>query len=312
MRCETRGRSTVALVFAFLFTCVAGATAQTPMPEAPGARLLVYQGDYGRLGKLASVARGMAQFDVIVLSHASERGPSRENTGGCVDTPFKPLPDLIRLVRRINPAIQVFGYISATADAPTGSECGLKPGARYVEQPWECPEGVCRNAISWVDDWLDLDEEIDGIFVDLAAPGFISAATRDNIFSYISSNDLRIMANTTTPSAANIAFAGGSRYLAVGDFLMIEGFFFAKGNSNVEQTLEAVRELWSLRGKGVLLAALATEAWATHPGRTISCRSERAQGAVEFFFDIYAPGDVFEYTSADLGVSSRTLPRPCL
>jgi hypothetical protein len=119
------------------------------------------------------------------------------------------------------------------------------------------------------------------------------------------------MANTTIPSAGNVAFAGSSRYLAEGDFLMIEGFFFTEGNSNADQTLEAVRKLWPLREKGALLAALATEAWATHPMRGLSCGSERAQEAADFFSDVYAPGDVFEYGSADLGVSSRALPHPC-
>ncbi|MGE0260740.1 MAG: hypothetical protein AB7H71_01330 [Alphaproteobacteria bacterium] len=273
--------------------------------------MLVYQGDYGSLGNLASVARGMARFDIIVLSHASDRGPTRKNTGNCVDTRFEPLSDLIRLVRRFNPEVQVFGYISATADAPIGSGCGLVPGTRYSERPWECPQDVCRNSMSWVDDWLDLDEEVDGIFVDLAAPTFISAGTRDNIFSYIRSQGLRIMANTTTPSAANVAFAGSSRYIGEGDFLMIEGFFFTGGNANLAQTLEAASRLRPLRGKGVLLAALATEAWATEPGPGLSCRLARAQEAADFFADLYEPGDVFEYTSADLGVSSRALPRPC-
>jgi hypothetical protein len=254
----------------------------------------------------------MAQFDIIVLSHASQRGPSRKDTGGCVDTRFEPLTDLIRLVRRINPEVQVFGYIAATADAPIDSGCGLRSGARYYERPWQCPAGVCRNAMSWVDDWLDLDDEIDGIFVDLVAPTFVSATTRDNIFSYIRSRGLLIMANTTIPSAANIAFAGSSRYFGGGDFLMIEGFFFTEGRLNVSGTLEAVEQLLQFRGKGILLAALATEAWAKHSGRTASCRSERAQEVVDFFSDFYEPGDVFQYATADLGVSSRALPRPCL
>ena len=191
--------------------------------------MLVYQGDYGSLGGLASVASRMARFDVIVLSHASDRGPGRANTGGCLDTRFAPLPDLIRLVRRINPEVLVFGYISATADAPIGSGCGLGPGARYGERPWQCPERVCRNSMSWVDDWLDLDAEVDGIFVDLVAASFISAETRDSIFSYIRSSGLQIMANTTIPSASNVAFAASSRYLAEGDFLMIEGILPDRG-----------------------------------------------------------------------------------
>jgi len=116
-----RRRSALASVAALLLlACSAEASAQSPPPEAPGARLLVYQGDYGSLGRLPSVASRMAQFDVVVLSHASDRGPGRANTGGCLDTRFAPLPGLIRLIRRINPEVQVFGYISATADAPIG------------------------------------------------------------------------------------------------------------------------------------------------------------------------------------------------
>ncbi len=291
---------------------LAAASAQSLPPEAPGARLLVYQGDYGSLGGLAAVASRMARFDVVVLSHASDRGPGRANTGGCLDTRFAPLPDLIRLVRRINPEVQVFGYISATADAPIGSGCGLGPGARYAERPWQCPERVCRNSMSWVDDWLDLDAEVDGIFVDLVAAGFISAETRDNIFSYIRSSGLQIMANTTIPSAANIAFAASSPYLAEGDFLMIEGFFLTEGRRNADPTLAAVSQILPFRGRGLLLAALATEAWATQPGRTVLCRSARAREAVNFFSAVYQPGDVFQYATADLGLSSRILPRPCL
>ena len=254
----------------------------------------------------------MAQFDIVVLSHASDRGPGRANTGGCLDTRFAPLPDLIRLVRRINPEIQIFGYISATADAPIGSGCGLRPGARYSERPWQCPERVCRNSMSWVNDWLGLDAEIDGIFVDLVAAAFISAETRDNIFGYIRSSGLQIMANTTTPSAANIAFAASSPIWPRDDFLMIEGFFLTEGRRNADPTLAAVSQILPFRGRGILLAALATEAWATQPGRTVSCRSARAREAVDFFSEFYEPGDVFQYATADLGLSSRILPRPCL
>jgi len=307
-----RGLAVALAAALLLLACPAQASAQASPPEAPGARLLVYQGDYGSLGDLRSVARRMAQFDVVVLSHASDRGPGRANTGGCLDTRFAPLPDLIRLVRRINPEIQIFGYVSATADAPIDSGCGLRPGARYSERPWQCPERVCRNSMSWVNDWLGLDAEIDGIFVDLVAAAFISAETRDNIFGYIRSSGLQIMANTTTPSAANIAFAAGSPYLAEDDFLMIEGFFLTEGRRNADPTLAAVSQILPFRGRGILLAALATEAGATQPGRTVLCRSARAREAVDFFSEFYELGDVFQYATSDLGLSSRILPRPCL
>ena len=288
-----------------------GGIRQFPPPEAPGARLLVYQGDYGSLGDLRSVARRMAQFDVVVLSHASDRGPGRANTGGCLDTRFAPLPDLIRLVRRINPEIQIFGYVPATADAPIDSGCGLRPGARYSERPWQCPERVCRNSMSWVNDWLGLDAEIDGIFVDLVARPYLGRDQGQHLRLYPveRSSD---HGKHHDPSAANIAFAAGSPYLAEDDFLMIEGFFLTEGRRNADPTLAAVSQILPFRGRGILLAALATEAGATQPGQTVLCRSARAREAVDFFSEFYEPGDVFQYATADLGLSSRILPRPCL
>jgi hypothetical protein len=73
-----------------------------------------------------------------------------------------------------------------------------------------------------------------------------------------------------------------------------------------------VSQILPFRGRGLLLAALATEAWATQPKRTVLCRSTRAREAVNFFSAVYQPGDVFQYATADLGLSSRILPRPCL
>ena len=62
-----RRRSALALVAALLLAWLAEASAQSLPPQAPGARLLVYQGNYGSLGRLASVASRMARFDVVVL-----------------------------------------------------------------------------------------------------------------------------------------------------------------------------------------------------------------------------------------------------
>lgn len=259
---------------------------------ANAGSLAIYQGRYEHLGDRERVAQSLARFNVIVLSHIKEHDISTWiNPAACNDYEYKDMPWVIARIRELSPTTAIFGYVSAASDHPS---CG-----NDVPTPIDCPNGICLNVITWVNEWAEHD--VDGIFYDYAGPSQITAATRDNVFSYAKSQGLRIMANAVfNPQAVN--FQGWSTYFGKDDYVLIEGFSYAKGAYSYNMTAESLYwfNLWKF--KGIHLAALATES-----DRPVNCNWSNNQHATQWFNDHATEYSVYQYSGHDLGIKTKEL-----
>jgi hypothetical protein len=183
-----------------------------------------------QFGGLEGAARNIARYDIAVMTHAFTLSPSdptdptcppagttvdwvQQNGGSCVDAAFvddngtRMLPALLARVRQLNPAIEIFGYVAGTADVvATAKPCqalGTAPSCADPGAPSSCPAGTCVNFIKWVNEWAALEQKhpgvvIDGIFIDLVHPTQLTAATRDNLYSWVKARQMKVMANALT------------------------------------------------------------------------------------------------------------------
>jgi hypothetical protein len=283
-----------------------------------GTQLAIYQGKIESLGSLDQVARHLARFDVVVLSHVATmcdgtRCPRnwKGRAGNCLDVAYQEdgvtasMGTLIQRIRSYNEEVQIYGYVSATADSP---QCYSE--GKFVVK--DCA-GTCINFIQWVDEWRRLENEspaarVDGIFIDLVAPAYITAATRDNIISYVKLRRKKVMLNITSPSPENLRFAANSPYLpsGAGDYIFFEGFHSSKGSDASAGTRHAVNAYLRLN-KRLRLAALSTlPSYAPPASPLVTCGRAtrlRAEQAYAEFLRAWRPGNVFQLANADLGTS---------
>lgn len=94
-------------------------------------------------------------------------------------------------------------------------------GTGTVQDYWDEPSAGLQNfkyrcAVM-------LRDNIDGVFIDLVASQWLSAALRDEVFRIAKAFGLRIMANMTSPSAAGVDFILDSKYFGRGDYIYLEG-----------------------------------------------------------------------------------------
>lgn len=265
--------------------------------------LVVYQGPIEALGtSVESIASKFKGASVVVLSHVAYINDNLPNPTMCEDVRYPEISKLVGLIKSETGA-KVFGYVPSTADAPYSSDCG-----NNLKGPWTPPNGICSNFIQWVDFWL-MGTMVDGIMIDLVGPEWITPSTRDDVFSYVKSFGVSIMANCPEVGL-NVQFACESSYFGKGDYVLVEGFCYANGQYRLPDGIDCQLVLKPYRAKGINLAALTTEAWATEQGQEISYSWPNYQYALEVFKDYYHPGDVMQYTTADLGTVSETFQFP--
>jgi len=276
-----------------------------------GDKLVVFQGDYKSLGSTVDeVAKKLATFDVIVLSHVSTKNTSN----GCIDTAYPQMKELIYKVRRVNKKkpMRIFGYTSSTADAP-GSGCGADVMSSYGN--WGCAGGICNQFMTWVDEWLAIEDKeneiwLDGIMIDLVNPVIISSIVRDNVFSYVRGKGKHIMTNITVPNKESVEFTANSAYfgtLGKGDYVLMEQFIYGLGKytSDSEAGTTAALDTWNQlkQNKPFSVAALATEAW----GAIASCSAPNHSYAYKKYLGYFNNGNAFSYTGGDLGIASKVI-----
>jgi hypothetical protein len=241
-----------------------GAVSVVPLASS----LFIYQGDYAQLAATPEeIARLAARHSYAVFTHGFTVSPALGSwkRGQCIDTAYASLPTVIRRVRELNPAARLFGYVSATADAPTTcSGEALENAGGYA-----CAQ--CDDFMRWVDRWVALPQlhpgaAVDGIFIDYVKPTIIDQATRDNLFSYVKLHQLRVMANGLS-GVAGIWFAASAPTMTADDVVLAEGYPYLAGQLNpeavaIEDLLASVTASW---------IALANEP----PGVVPDCASAR-------------------------------------
>jgi|GEM_PF-3266327 len=257
-------------------------------------QLFIFQGAYDSLGTVDEIAQLAARHNYAVFTHGCFLDGSRWANGHCLDVNYSKMPELLAKVRKINPEIKLFVYVSATADHPGG--CWPQPS---VQMP-RCPDGHCADFRTWTDLWLHLEQEytgiaIDGIFIDLVHPALIGTAVRDSVFSYVKSRGKLIMANALSDTLG-LTFAASSPFLRPEDFVLIEGYYLLAGNPNAQTAAMNLR-LQTLQNHW---AALVTEFYRSD----LTCNSEHMRKAYEMF--AAHGGSAFAYQSADLGTQTGT------
>jgi hypothetical protein len=281
-------------------------------PKTSHDQLLVYQGDYRKLGTVDEIAPAFAKYDVVVLAHVARLNDEIfPNPTNIRDARYPEMAALIREIRRHNPTVQIYGYVSGPADAwpPSVTWRYVEPG---TVASWRCPEGKCSNFVFWVNQWRALVQQdptatIDGIFIDLVAAAYMTPATRDNVFSFVKRRGLKIMANAPM-TAANFEFAAASRFITARDTIFSEGFFIGEGKSRAPQAgeiLDVYRKYRQL--KGVKLAVWVTEARAQGELQTIRCHWSNPKQAYAAFLSAWRPENVFGYMRAGQGLVSNAL-----
>lgn len=267
--------------------------------------MIISQGRYTDIaefyGSVDAAAVRYAAADVVAFSHADDWGAN-----GCIDTGDPILPELIAKIREINPSVEIFGYVSGTADAPSG--CGYGPGHEYAQTGWMPANGICSKFIEWSAQWDSFG--VDGYLIDLTAPQYMSAAVRDSVYSWCRYKGKRIMANSTYPSAHNVMFAAAG--LQGGDYLLIEAFCYGLGDSTLAGTNAALAQANALRGAGFSVAALCTESWSSAVGVEVDPSSVKNQNAKSLMINFGSAGDAYQYDNADLGIVCRTIPAPAI
>ncbi len=257
-----------------------------------GNQLFVFQGAYDSLGTVDEIAALAARHDYVVLTHGFYLDGSKWVNGKCLDVNYSKMLELLVTLRKNNPAVKIFVYVSATADHPNG--CWPQPSIKMAD----CPNGNCQDFKTWTNLWLDLEKTndsivIDGIFIDLVHPALIGASVRDSVFSYVKSKGKLIMANVLSDTIG-LSFAVASPMLTHDDFVLIEGYYWIAGwpNTQTERMntiLDSSRVRW---------AAIASEYYNTD----LSCNSENRILAYKMFLE--HDGSAFAYQSADIGTQS--------
>lgn len=204
----------------------------------------IFQGRFQDLGTPDQIAEAWKGYEVVCLTH----GRTVTQSNGCLDARYDGMTQLIRGLRARNPYQLIFGYVPATADAPLGSGCGYH--IPYGVRSWEAPNGKADRFIEWCRLWVD--EGVDGIFIDLFSPHFISPLMRDNTLSYVRFLKLLAMVNITYPTAANVTWALASPLLVRGDYILLEGLLLADG---VDTEAISVNAMAALRTRPDLHAA---------------------------------------------------------
>jgi hypothetical protein len=260
-------------------------------PATSGDQLFIYQGDYNQLGDGKDIGELLSEHDVAVITNVFPLSSVNWTNGDCISgsIPRDDLLDALKIAREINPDILIFGYVPATADDYQCWDDGTSP--------YDCPGGTCTDFMKWVNLWLSLESEpgitIDGIFIDMTYPSYITTATRDNVFSYVKGMDKLIMANALTDSTG-LSFAYASPQLTPEDYILVEGYYFAAGQNNPYTS-----EINSLLSQyNINWAALTTEDFNVD----ITCGSYNMQLAYGFYKQY--GGSAFAYQSADIGSQS--------
>lgn len=253
-----------------------------------GNQLFIYQGAYDSLGTVNEIAQLVARHDYVVFTHGFYLDGSTWVNGKCLDVNYSKMPELLVNVRKYNPSIKIFVYVSATADDPNNGSVKMS----------ECPGGNCQDFKTWTNLWLDLEKKndsikIDGIFIDLVHPTIIGESVRDSIFSYVKSRGKLIMANACSDTSG-VRFTAASSFLKPVDFLIIEGYSVIAGYPNMQTAPMNVQ----LNKINLHWAALVTE-----PNNSfLTCNSENMANAYNMF--ILNGGSAFAYQSSDLGTQT--------
>ena len=273
--------------------------------ESVESNMFFYAGLYENFGTAEDLGAEMAKHDVAVMTHAYEarNGAVHWTNGNCVDYTDELLIESIKVARSINPDLEIYGYISATAD---NGECYDPAGGPQLT----CPNGICSDVIAWVNRWLEVEKEsgeyLDGIYVDLFGTQFIGPVVRDNVLSYIHLVGKKSMLNVMF-GGLEIFFALNSPHFDPDkDSLLFEGFYVADGGywgpNAVNNGLLA--EIY-LNPENIRWVVLSTE----KGGSDYVCDSQNANVA-RGLFDQYG-GWAFSYQSSDLGLVNKDVTQSC-
>lgn len=269
------------------------------------SNMFFYAGVYEHFETAENLGAEMARHDVAVMTHAYDARNGAEHwvNGNCVDYTDEILIESIQIARSINPDLEIYGYISATAD-------NVNCYAPEAPPQLSCPDGICIDVINWVNRWIDVEHEsgeyIDGIFVDLFGTQFIGPVVRDNVLSYIHLMGKKAMLNSMF-GGVEILFALNSPYFdEKRDSILFEGFYVANGQY---YGLNAVNngmlaEIF-LNPEGIRWAAISTE----KGGADYSCDSQNAVAAYNLFKEY--GGWAFSYQSSDLGLVNDDTSQSC-
>ncbi len=273
--------------------------------------LCITQGKYDqmidRFGGIDIFVDKLSKHDVVVLSHVGAVNDSvLPNACGCVDQKLDAVPLIISKLKKINPDIEIFGYVSGTADAPSG--CGYGDGHEYADNGWQPEDGININFIEWVKLWNN--SGITGIMIDLVAPQYMSETTRNNIYSYCRLKGYKIMPNSTYPAMANCEFAATG--LGYGDYCLVEAFCYGAGSSTLTGTNNAISKINSMRHAGFKMAAVCTREWSQNVGDTVNPNTWRNLNAMSLMNNFAESGDCYQYDRADLGIISKEIPGPAI
>ena len=257
-----------------------------------GNQLFIFQGAYDSLGTVDEIAMLAARHDYVVLTHGFYLDGSKWVNGKCLDVNYSKMLELLVTLRKNNPDVKIFVYVSATADHPNG--CWPQPSITMAD----CPNGNCQDFKTWTNLWLDLEKQndsivIDGIFIDLVHPALIGASVRDSVFSYVKSKGKLIMANALSDTIG-LSFAVASPMLTHDDFVLIEGYYWIAGWPNTQT--EGMNTI--LDRSRVRWAAIVSEYYNTD----LSCNSENRILAYKMFLE--HGGSAFAYQSSDIGTQS--------
>jgi len=269
------------------------------------SNMFFYAGLYSHFETAENLGAEMAKHDVAVMTHAynARNGAEHWVNGNCVDYTDQLLVEAIQIARSINPDLEIYGYISATADNVSCYD-------PVAPAQLTCPDGICVDVINWVNRWLEVETEsgeyIDGIFVDLLGTQFVGPIVRDNVLSYIHLMDKKAMLNTMF-GGLEILFALNSPYFdEEKDSIFFEGFYVANGGywgpNAVNNGLLA--EIF-LNPEGIRWAAISTE----KGGSDYECDSQNAVAAYNLF-EKYG-GWAFSYQSSDLGLVNDDTSQSC-
>jgi hypothetical protein len=277
------------------------------------------------VGDVDAVAAKLAKYKTIVLSHVEvvpntqATNPGRvltvdawTNPSACLDGRYDDMPLLIEKIRAINPSIEIFGYVSSGADAPVANNCG-----NITTTPvWTCPNGSCSNFIKWANEWKKIEyknpkAKIDGIFIDLVSPYYISTLDRDNEFAYVKALNYKIAVNAPIADY-NMRFAGESPSMGAGDLFVVEGWYRGMGKDTFQSGAESAMQEGQkfFNSKQIRTAVLVTEDYSP-PTYNIDCNSSMIKTAHSLFKKYFMTGFLFNYQTADLGITNKQIPEAC-
>jgi len=288
-------------VYGFSLLLFLGCQNPTDNPEKdaddPGSMyrpLFIYQGDYSQLGSVQETSELAAAHDVAVFTHGFTLSESDWVNGHCLDVAYDSLVTVITKVRELNSDIEIYGYVTATADHPLG--CWPQPSVQLEA----CNDGICSDFIYWTNKWLSMEYDhpgalIDGIFIDLVNEVLISPVVRDNCISYVKLAGKRAFVNALSDSAG-VAFALESTFLDSNDMLLVEGYQRIAGYENLQSS--AIEQLVS--ASDVRWSVIVSEAY----GADINCSNPTFQNALARFDSL--GGTAITYQAADLGTITGT------